>query len=229
MKRVLIASVLLLPGIFLACQAEGNPTLDGVRLEAGEPSASGVESSTSTGIEVFVKPTPTNFLIDGKEAFLIEGAPTSGLDDEGFAGNAFPPMLPSNSYHENAWLRNDCQLCHEDGLKGAPPIEHRGMSRLLLEVSCRSCHVAADPDAGPLTNLAGEPIVEFLVDAFPPTLPVDESHSMGWLRRDCLQCHRHGLQDAPKVRHYGMSELLLEVNCRSCHVPGANSAQTDVR
>lgn len=224
MKRTRLLGLAGFSALVLACQSDGDSdaNVDGIEIvEEVPPSAAARTTSRGAGPRV---PDETQVA-----AIAIDGADISGLDDEGFASNAFPPMLSNSDHHQNAWLRNDCLLCHADGLVGAPLVKHRGMSKVLLEANCRSCHVTADPDAGPLTNLMGEVVHEFASNAFPPTLPVDESHSMAWLRKDCLHCHRGGLTGAPKVRHHGMSELLLEANCRSCHVPGANSALTDVR
>ena len=91
------------------------------------------------------------------------------------------------------------------------------------QAKCRSCHVAADPDAAPLTNLVGEEKAEFRADAFPPTMPMNEAHADAWMRDDCLLCHKWGVGGAPKVRHAGMSEALLLAKCRSCHLPSGNA------
>jgi len=138
-------------------------------------------------------------------------APETAHSDVEFASFAFPPTLPRDDYHVNAWLRKDCIMCHETGIAGAPVVHHRGMSSALLGAQCRTCHVVAGaPSPGEVT---------FLRRAFPPTLPMDVSHENSWLRDDCLKCHEAGLDGAPQVRHQGMAELLLEARCRSCHVP----------
>ena len=62
-------------------------------------------------------------------------------ESDGFAPNAFPPMIPASEYHAKAWLRDDCMLCHESGNKGAPKVVHRGMPDHLLTAKCRTCHV----------------------------------------------------------------------------------------
>lgn len=61
--------------------------------------------------------------------------------DDGFEGNAFPPMIPASGNHTSTWNRDDCLLCHESGVRGAPIVQHRGMPRRLLESKCRTCHV----------------------------------------------------------------------------------------
>jgi|GEM_PF-1353114 len=223
------------PALVLACQTGGEPSeAPAVAAQVSAPQAAVTETvaaSEPTASVARSPRTPTDFtgpiVID--DAVRIDGGPADSLDEEGFAGNAFPPMLPKTEHHENAWLRDDCLLCHEQGLTGAPVVQHRGMSALLAEANCRTCHVAADPSAGPLTNMAGEEVIEFLVDAFPPALPVDNSHSNAWLRKDCLSCHLYGVQGASQVRHHGMSELLLEANCRSCHVPGEGAGSPPQR
>ena len=61
--------------------------------------------------------------------------------DGDFAENAFPPMIPDSGSHVDTWLRDDCLLCHDSGIKGAPIVEHAGIPKLLLDVKCRTCHV----------------------------------------------------------------------------------------
>jgi len=58
-----------------------------------------------------------------------------------FASNAFPPMIPNNSNHRDAWRKDSCLLCHQSGIRGAPIVRHAGMAKLLLETKCRTCHV----------------------------------------------------------------------------------------
>lgn len=60
-----------------------------------------------------------------------------------FAYNAFPPTLPDDNLHVDAWSRSDCLLCHESGIRDAPIVRHRGMSPQLLKAQCRSCHVVS--------------------------------------------------------------------------------------
>ena len=138
-----------------------------------------------------------------------------------FADSAFPPTLPSDEAHANPWLRDDCLLCHETGTGGAPIVQHSGMSKILLSARCRSCHVEVAPDAPD----DGE--VPFARNAFPPTLPDDDYHRGAWLRDDCLLCHETGIQGAPRVVHNGMTPMLLQARCRSCHVPSVASEQAD--
>ncbi len=61
--------------------------------------------------------------------------------DAGFADFAFPPMIPASAHHRKAWRKDDCLLCHEDGLMGAPKVRHKGLPPLALKAKCRTCHV----------------------------------------------------------------------------------------
>jgi hypothetical protein len=45
--------------------------------------------------------------------------------DPRFEPDAFPPMIPASPSHRGAWKREDCMLCHEDGLRGAPDRQAR--------------------------------------------------------------------------------------------------------
>lgn len=63
-----------------------------------------------------------------------------------------------------------------------------------------------------------EPAVIFAKGAFPPPMPDIEQHQEAWLIIDCIKCHSEELGQAPTVKHEGLPELLLQVNCRTCHV-----------
>ncbi len=65
---------------------------------------------------------------------------------------------------------------------------------------------------------ASTPVVEFAANAFPPTMPDTAWHKDAWLKDDCLRCHETGVQDAPRVRHRDLPEILLTAKCRTCHV-----------
>ncbi|MDP6539446.1 MAG: multiheme c-type cytochrome [Planctomycetota bacterium] len=132
-----------------------------------------------------------------------------------FARNAFPPTLPGDETHANAWYGDDCLLCHADGDRDTPRVRHSGMTPLLLKVRCRTCHVP-EGDGDPPDEECGVP---FLRRAFPPQLPEDADHDGAWLRDDCLLCHADGSSGAPRLRHAGMAPLLLQARCRSCHLP----------
>ena len=143
-----------------------------------------------------------------------------------FAQNAFPPTMPEDSSHANAWLRQDCLNCHEEGINNAPRVAHRGMPRDLLNARCRTCHLPGNEalvaaEGGSLETLL------FARNAFPPTLPFNKDHQGAWLRDDCLKCHQNGIAGAPKVIHEGMSSILLDAQCRSCHVTSAPAGEAD--
>ncbi|MDF1837747.1 MAG: hypothetical protein P1V35_07765 [Planctomycetota bacterium] len=143
-----------------------------------------------------------------------------------FASNAFPPTMPENSSHANAWLKDDCLSCHGDGINGAPRLAHRGMPQLLKQARCRTCHIPRN-EALATAEGAGLEQLLFARNAFPPTLPNDKNHVGAWLRDDCLRCHQGGIGGAPRVLHQGMPDLLLEARCRSCHVSSAASGVMD--
>jgi|GEM_PF-1376028 len=76
-------------------------------------------------------------LIPGKPPMIRKRT----AEEELFAINAFPPMIPASASHREAWLDDNCLLCHESGVKGAPKVKHVGMPTILLKSKCRSCHV----------------------------------------------------------------------------------------
>jgi len=80
--------------------------------------------------------------LDGSDPTVIRAAEPRVIVD-GFADNAFPPLLPTNEEHSNAWMRDDCMACHERGVAEAPRVVHVGMSDALLQARCRSCHLPA--------------------------------------------------------------------------------------
>lgn len=58
-----------------------------------------------------------------------------------FDENAFPPMIPASASHRQAWTRDDCLLCHDSGVAGAPIVVHQSLPKILLKSKCRTCHV----------------------------------------------------------------------------------------
>ncbi len=66
---------------------------------------------------------------------------TPKVEDSEFASWAFPPMMPNNDNHDQAWGKNNCLLCHEDGTMDSPVIKHEGLPRIVLKAKCRTCHV----------------------------------------------------------------------------------------
>ncbi len=73
--------------------------------------------------------------IPGSKAKVIK------KESKGFLDNAFPPMIPNSPSHKRVWGNNNCLLCHDSGIRGAPIVKHKGMPRILLKSKCRSCHV----------------------------------------------------------------------------------------
>ncbi len=71
---------------------------------------------------------------------------TGNSQDAGgiYAGNAFPPVLPNDDDHEPewraSWTKSTCLNCHKDGSNDAPIVVHDGMSELLVQGKCRTCH-----------------------------------------------------------------------------------------
>ncbi len=210
MKRILPTGLALSLAAFTACQTQTEKPIDPA--QGGVMGESAEVGSTAPGAQDSVE-----------LAQVLDDEEPLALDDESFLTNAFPPMLPVNEAHAGSWLREDCILCHETGVAGAPILVHRGMPKLLKQAKCRTCHVPPDADASPLTNMKGEGVSLFNADAFPPVLPMDESHANAWMREDCLLCHEWGVAGAPKVRHSGMTELLLQAKCRTCHLPSGNA------
>ncbi len=87
-----------------------------------------------------------HILIPGEEQSTSAKRPqkqSAGEDeDSGFEEYAFPPMIPNTDSHKGAWGRNDCMLCHEDGIRDAPVVKHDDrIPRLAMKVKCRTCHV----------------------------------------------------------------------------------------
>jgi len=63
------------------------------------------------------------------------------VEESAFEPWAFPPMIPNNENHDQAWGSNNCLLCHEDGTRDSPVVRHEGLPRLALQSKCRTCHV----------------------------------------------------------------------------------------
>lgn len=84
-----------------------------------------------------------------------------------------------------------------------------------------ACTAPPSPEATPpppTFTPVPEPAVPFAKGAFPPPMPDIEQHQEAWLITDCIKCHGEELGEAPTVKHEGLPELLLQVNCRTCHV-----------
>ncbi len=75
---------------------------------------------------------------------LIPGQKPRGAkseEDGRFAPGAFPPPIPNSGSHVSTWTRDDCLLCHDSGIKGAPVVRHEGLPEILMRAKCRTCHV----------------------------------------------------------------------------------------
>ncbi len=143
-----------------------------------------------------------------------------------FEQDAFPPLLPNTEDHANAWTNDNCLMCHENGVGQAPKIVHKDMSLILLKARCRTCHLWIPMDENDFEGesfekpAANRVMVDGFTDnAFPPLLPGDEVHAGAWLKSDCMFCHEKGVRESPVVEHAGMSDILLQARCRSCHLP----------
>jgi len=105
--------------------------------ETGVGEATVVKHEGMKPILLAAKCRSCHVLIPGQAP--IEPAPSE--EDSFFADFAFPPMIPASDSHKDAWTNDNCLLCHEDGVRGAPIVRHKEMPALLLEAKCRSCHV----------------------------------------------------------------------------------------
>ena len=103
--------------------------------ETGVGDATVVKHKGMPGILLAAKCRTCHILIPGKKP--IEPRKS----DEEYADNAFPPMIPASASHRDAWRKDNCLLCHEDGVRDAPVVKHKDMPKLLLKSKCRSCHV----------------------------------------------------------------------------------------
>ena len=63
------------------------------------------------------------------------------LHGEGYAEFAFPPSIPASESHSKAWRKDDCRLCHDSGIGGAPKIVHETVPAIAVTGKCRTCHV----------------------------------------------------------------------------------------
>ncbi len=92
-----------------------------------------------------------------------------------------------------------------------------GLAVAILMAIGMACAPAPQP-APPTPTPMPEPAVVFAKNAFPPPIPDKPWHHQAWLITDCMGCHGKELGEAPTVKHEGLPELLLQVNCRTCHV-----------
>lgn len=110
----------------------------------------------------------------------------------------------------------------------AQPAEEPTQERTATEASPTSAPEEAPAEPTPQATApataevrdaqAGTDAQPFASYAFPPVMPDTERHQKAWFRDDCLRCHETGVENAPQVKHAGMSPILLMAKCRSCHV-----------
>ncbi len=58
----------------------------------------------------------------------------------------------------------------------------------------------------------------FAGNAFPPTIPDTDWHREAWKVDKCIRCHETGVVNAPMVKHETLPDILMQANCRTCHV-----------
>ncbi len=87
-----------------------------------------------------------------------------------------------------------------------------------LILACTAPPSPAPTPPPPTFTPVPEPKVEFAKGAFPPPMPDIQQHQDAWLITDCIKCHSEEPGQAPTVKHEGLPEILLQVNCRTCHV-----------
>ncbi len=94
---------------------------------------------------------------------------------------------------------------------------------LLVLVACSQAQHSSDGlNRGPAAVAStSDSSVDFAANAFPPVLPNDTVHGLGpvdsWQSESCLSCHKNGKNNAPKVVHEGMADVLMMGKCRTCH------------
>ncbi len=165
--------------------------------------------------EVIRLDTETGMPVDSRPSVVV-GESNIAIDPEtGFAAAAFPPTIPDEKWHKDAWTKNNCLDCHETGVGDAPMIRHKGLPEITFESKCRTCHVLIPGESNYVPAAEDSPFASW---AFPPMLPNNKNHSKAWGKRDCLMCHESGVRGAPEVKHKGMPRLTLKAKCRTCHV-----------
>jgi hypothetical protein len=105
--------------------------------ETGVEKATRIQHKDLPAILLTAKCRSCHVLIPGSSP--VKPKPTK--EESLFAANAFPPMIPASNSHREAWSNDNCLLCHEDGVKGAPIVKHKNLPKVLLTAKCRSCHV----------------------------------------------------------------------------------------
>ncbi len=151
---------------------------------------------------------------------VVIGESEIELDPEtGFARAAFPPTIPDQEWHKDAWFVNDCLNCHETGVEDAPMIRHVGLPEIAFDSKCRSCHVLIPGEANYDAVIPEfDPVTGFASWAFPPLMPNNDKHEQAWGENNCMMCHEDGTRGATIVKHEGLPRIALVSKCRSCHV-----------
>ncbi len=204
---LLVASTLWV-GFAIGCQAPSeDPAESQPQVAVPEPTDPEV-----AGPEDLAEPLQP--AVPAVEDGVAASSPQDKQDGE-FDVGAFPPTVPDTEWHADAWWHNDCMRCHETGVGDAPELAHRGMSPILIEAKCRTCHVLI-PGSKPRGAKVAS--VEFEANAFPPMIPASRSHPTAWFKDDCLLCHEEGTKGAPKLVHQGLPPVLRTAKCRTCHV-----------
>lgn len=171
----------------------------------------GFVESSPAAIEYTSHPTS-----ERKVPTVVVGESDIEIDPEtGFAFAAFPPTIPDQEWHRDAWTVNNCLDCHETGVEDAPMIHHTGLPEIAMVSKCRSCHVLLEGVA------EYEAVIEesdFEPWAFPPMMPNNDHHDQAWGKNNCLMCHEDGTMGSPVIKHEGMPRIIRKAKCRTCHV-----------
>lgn len=104
--------------------------------ETGVGEAPPVQHEGMPGVLLTAKCRSCHVMVPGSAPI-----PSAVPEDSSFAANAFPPMIPASKSHLTTWTKDDCLLCHDSGLGGAPKVKHEGMPAILRTAKCRTCHV----------------------------------------------------------------------------------------
>jgi cytochrome c-type protein NapB len=132
-----------------------------------------------------------------------------------------PPVIPHTMPESHGIGGRSCLVCHADGgwvpRLGAftPVTPHPEL------VNCVQCHVPASGAAAPFRGSAftpppAPPIRRAALPGSPPPIP----HDLG-MRDNCLACH-----GGPAAVREVRTTHPNRVNCRQCHVLGAQAAAT---
>lgn len=201
-----------------ACSREDAPKQNSTALSRSSPAPSGAQAESSRAGASGANPSapPPQPSVAAAPPLDPPTAPYAETSAE-FAENAFPPTMPDTPHHADPWRIPDCLRCHETGVGDAPEVHHAsGIPSGALSSKCRTCHVQI-PGSTPRVR-PPNPDDAFLAGVFPPMIPDSKSHADSWSNDSCIVCHAAGMREAPKLRHEGLSDVLLYAKCRTCHV-----------